>query len=76
MAGRWMERIGLALAVALVVVLARQNASLREGAGRILREITEPQVGMYLPGFDATALDGSQVIVSCWPRTTAPCRGS
>ena len=60
---RWIQAAALVVAVALVVILARQNAMLRETANRVLWEGTQPHLGMYVPAFEATTLDGGIVEV-------------
>jgi hypothetical protein len=64
---QWFSGLALVVAVALVVVLARQVRSLRVGLAESQRRYLFPRAGDVVPPFDATSLDGATVRVGEGP---------
>lgn len=55
--------VTLAGAAALVVVLARQNRTLRDELATLGRQASLPRVGLYVPTFQTATLDGRSVTI-------------
>ena len=60
---RVLPGVGFAAALALVLVLARQNRALADRISRLELRAYEPYVGLFVPTFTNRTLDGAQLTV-------------
>lgn len=51
--------LALAAAALLIVVLARQNVTLRQRLEQVQRDAAQPRAGLFAPTFTAVSLDGT-----------------
>jgi peroxiredoxin len=58
-----LTQVALAIALVLVVILARQQQTLRARYDDLNRRIQTPHAGMFVPTFRAATLDGDSVTI-------------